>query len=257
MLKELGFDGAAVVVTGAANGIGRASCTALAELGARVIGVDIEADFEDKVQSEGHVYGAGAVGIVADVSIEEEVRALRARVEGEVDSLAAVVNVVGVGSRRAVVEMPLAEWQRVLQVSLTSTFLTTRELLPLVEAARGSFVNVASTHAFVGLPFGSAYSASKAGVVGFTRQLATEVGALGVRANSVCPGPVNTKGRDTGHGPESTMSTVLRRSADASEIANVIAFLASPASSFVTGAAVMVDGGQSVHRGIVDTSRVQ
>ncbi len=106
-------------------------------------------------------------------------------------------------------------------------------------------------------PSGRRLAAAKAGVVGFTRQLATEVGLLGVRANCVCPGPVNTKGRDQGHGTESTASTVLGRSAEPREIANVIAFLASAASSFVTGAAVMVDGGQSAHRGVVDLSRLR
>lgn len=257
MLSQLNFNGRSIVVTGAAHGIGRAACAVLAEMNARVYAVDIEPDFEEMVRNDTATYGQDAVAVIADVSAEDQVFSLRDRIESDVDSLAAVVNVVGAeGSRQAVRDMALKDWSRVIEISLTSMFLMSRALLPLVERGSGSFVNVASTHAFVGLPLGNAYSTAKAGVVGFTRQLATEVGRLGVRANSVCPGPVNTSSRFD-HNPESVTSTVLGRFADPSEIANLIGFLASPASSFMTGTAVVIDGGQTAHRGLVDLSRLR
>jgi len=255
MLSQLNFNGQAIVVTGAAHGIGRATCAVLTEMNARVYAIDIRPDFEETVDKDRVTYGQNGVAIVADVSVEDQVSSLRDRIESEVESLAAVVNVVGAeGNRQAVRDMALNEWSRVIEISLTSMFLMSRALLPLVERATGSFVNVASTHALVGLPLGNAYSTAKAGVIGFTRQLATEVGSSGVRANSVCPGPVDTAS-PSGHNPESVMSTVLGRFADASEIANLIGFLASPASSFMTGTAVVIDGGQTAHRGLVDLSR--
>ena len=257
MLSQLNFNGRSVVVTGAAHGIGRATCAVLTEMNARVYAVDFTPDFETTVESDRDTYGQDGVAIVADVSSEDQVSSLRDRIESEVESLAAVVNVVGAaGKGKAVRDMALSEWSRAIDVSLTSMFLMSRALLPLVERASGSFVNVASTHALVGLPLGNAYSAAKAGVIGFTRQLATEVGSSGVRANSVCPGPVDTNGQ-SGHNSESPTSTVLGRFADASEIANLIGFLASPASSFMTGTSVVIDGGQTAHRGLVDLSRLR
>lgn len=256
MLDELDMHGKSVVVTGAANGMGRATCGVLAELGARVFAVDIEDGFATRLNAERAHYGDAALALLADVSSEAAISTLVNQVSAEVEEIAAVVNIVGGSLRASVAEMDLSEWNRTLAVSLTSVMLMSRGFLPLVERARGSFVNMASTHAFVGLPLGSAYSAAKAGVVGFTRQMATEVGPTGVRVNCVCPGPVDTRGRTGETRPESAMSTVLGRTADPLELANVIAFLASPASSFITGAAIVIDGGQSAHRGLVDRSRL-
>lgn len=250
MLTELDFTGKSVVVTGAANGMGRATCEVFAELGARVFGIDVEEGFEAPFETA----LPSATAIHADATNESEVAAARDAVAAEVDALAAVVNIVGGSGRSAIGEMTLEEWESVLRLTLTSAFLVTTAFLSLVKAGSGAFVNMASTHAFTGLPFGVSYSASKAGVVGLTRTLAVELGPTGVRVNCVCPGPVATR-RLAGHNTASAASTVIGRAAEPREIANAIVFLASPAASFITGSALMIDGGQSAHRGVVDDSR--
>jgi len=137
MLDLLNFEGRSVVVTGAARGIGRATAAVFAELGASLVAVDIDPDLPDAVAAEPSLYGGGAVAVVADVSDEGAVNELAARCAAEQHEIAAVVNVVGRGSRAALGELELAEWESVLSTSLTSMFLMTRAFLPLVVPTKG------------------------------------------------------------------------------------------------------------------------
>lgn len=258
MLKKLDFGGAAVVVTAAGAGIGEATCAELAELGALVRAVDIDPLIGERVADTPERYGKAARGYVADVSSEEAIRGLADQVRQESPHIAAVVNVAGVNDFTPAHELELDVWNRVININLTSVFLMVREFVPDLRQRGGSVVNVASTYGLVGAKNMPAYCASKAGVVNLTRQLATDLAEFGIRVNSVCPGPTLTPRRkahfDSGLRDQqaAVRRTAMQRMADPSEIGSVIAFLASPAASYMTGATVAVDGGQLAYAGAFD-----
>jgi meso-butanediol dehydrogenase/(S,S)-butanediol dehydrogenase/diacetyl reductase len=253
MLAELEFAGKAVVVTGAASGIGRASAEVLGELGARVYALDRDADGLRDVERALKSAGAMCEMVVADVTSEADAEALRARLTRDGARLKALVNNVGTNLHMLAEDMTVAQWNGLLTINLTSAFILSRTLLPLLVAAEsgGAIVNVSSGYGMIGGPRMPAYSASKAGVIGFTRQLAVDYGGKGVRANVVCPGLTLTP-RVKGYiekglvdAVENAKRVMAGRFAEPREIANVIAFLASDASSYMNGAVVPVDGGQT------------
>ena len=261
MLEKLNFAGAPVLVTGGASGIGRACCRSLAELGATVLAVDVQKDMLAEAGEE--LAGLGSMSgqhrtYVADVTSEAEVEALAAQVTQEHGALAALMNVAGTSDREPIDRTTLETWNSVLAINLTSMFLSTRACLPLLKASSGAVLNVASTYGLIGTPNTPAYCASKGGGVNFTRQLAVDLRGTGVRVNSVCPGPTLTPRRQsyiaagTSDSQRSARKTLLQREAQPEEIADVAVFLCSPAASYVHGAAVVVDGGQTVHTGSLD-----
>lgn len=249
MLAELAFDGRAVVVTGAGQGIGQAAAEILAELGARVYALDKNAE------SVGALAAAlpNVVPVVADVTSEADAAALRARIEADGARLKALVNNVGTNRHATVEELTLDQWNALFEINLTSMFLLSRALIPLLLEAEGggAIVNVSSGYGLIGAPNVPAYAATKAGVIGFTRQIAVDYQARGLRANVVCPGlTLSPRVRGYVEGglvdAEANRLRVLgRRFAECREIGNVIAFLASDAASYMTGAVVPVDGGQT------------
>jgi NAD(P)-dependent dehydrogenase (short-subunit alcohol dehydrogenase family) len=253
MLAELEFGGKAVVVTGAASGIGRAAAQVLGELGARVYALDRNAEGLKDVERDLKAAGAACEIVVADVTSETDANALRDRLTGDGARLKALVNNVGTNRIMLAEEMTLAQWNELITLNLTSGFLMSRALMPLLLAAEGggAIVNVSSGYGMIGGPRMPAYSASKAGVIGFTRQLSVDYGAKGVRVNAVCPGLTLTE-RVRGYvekglvdGSEQAKRTLSGRFAQPREIGNVIAFLASDAASYMNGAIVPVDGGQT------------
>jgi meso-butanediol dehydrogenase / (S,S)-butanediol dehydrogenase / diacetyl reductase len=236
------YAGKAALVTGAASGVGRATALRLAAEGARVVCLD-------RVPA-----GPGGLALTCDVRVEDEVRDAVQRAVDWAGRLDLVANVAGVAAFGHTTDVTLAEWERILSVNLTGTFLVTREALAHLVASRGAVVNVASLAGVRGWRYSAAYSASKGGVVALTRALAVEYAARGVRVACVCPGSVDTPLRAgltpvpdadpalRGHGRALVEPPVARPD----EIAAAIAYLGSAEARFATGAVLRLDGGAGV-----------
>jgi meso-butanediol dehydrogenase / (S,S)-butanediol dehydrogenase / diacetyl reductase len=240
------YQGSVALVTGAAAGLGRATARRLADEGARVACLDLRADDA----------GLGAAGLGLAVDVRDE-RGLAEAVARTVDwggRLDLVVTAAGVASFGHTTDVPLSEWDRLLAVNLTGTFLTARATLPHLVRARGALVTVASLAGVRGYRYSAAYSASKGGVVALTRALAVEYAPAGVRVTCVCPGSIDTgltrnltpvpaaDERLLAHGRALVDPPVSQPG----EIAGAIAYLGSPEARFATGAVLRMDGGAGV-----------
>ena len=188
------------------------------------------------------------------MSKESDVRRLRDFVDGKWGRAKAIVNNAGNNFISPVTDLSTEKWRELIAVDLDSVYFMCRDFIPLLlQSQKPSILNVASTFAHIGNPHMPVYCAAKGGVVSFTRQLAVDYGPKGLRVNSICPGPTlspRVKGYfDAGRAdPRGTLQKVmLGRFAECDEIANVAAFLVSDAASFVHGASILVDGGQTIN----------
>lgn len=254
MLKQLQFNGEVVVVTGAAGGIGRATAEALAELGATTVLVGRTQATLDGVKNALEQRGAKSEAFAADVSKEQDVARLRDFVQQRWGRAKAIVNNAGNNFISPITELSTEKWHELIAVDLDSIFYMCRAFIPLLlQANNPSILNVASSFGHIGNPQMPVYCAAKGGVVSLTRQLAVDYGAKGLRVNSLCPGPTlspRVKGYfDSGKSdPKVTVQKVmLQRFAECDEIGNVAAFLVSDAASYVHGASILVDGGQTIN----------
>jgi NAD(P)-dependent dehydrogenase (short-subunit alcohol dehydrogenase family) len=254
-----GLERRTVIVTGAGSGIGAATARRLLAEGASVAAVDLAAPEGASFGDDG---GERLVNLAADVTDDAAVSAMVADTVAHFGRIDGVVHAAGVAGGGAAHLLDEAEWARVIGVNLTGTFLVAKHVVSQllgqepVGGERGSIVTLASIEGLEGTAGGSAYNASKGGVVLLTKNLAIDYGRQGIRANAICPGFVDTPMMAAVAGMEGmedfarhlTDEHKLRRCGQPEEIAAVAAFLLSSDASFLTGAAIPVDGGYTAGR---------
>ena len=241
------------IVTGGAGGIGRATSLAFAAEGASVAVVDLNAEAAEAVAGEIRAAGGNAIAISADVSSEDDIIRVVATVNEAFDGIDVVFNNAGIIRRTTAVETTVEEWDRVFGVNVRSIFLMCKHVVPVMKAnGGGSIVNTGSGWGLKGGGQAISYCASKGAVVNMTRALAIDHGPDGIRVNSVNPGDVDTGmlrdeakqlGQDQAGFLAEAAERPLNRMGQPSEIAAAVVWLASDDASYVTGSALVVDGG--------------
>jgi NAD(P)-dependent dehydrogenase (short-subunit alcohol dehydrogenase family) len=245
------LDGRVALVTGAAQGIGRAIADGLSADGARIVVADLRG-----AEDAAGAY-PGGVGLTVDVADEAAVEGMVAETLERCGGIDVLVNNAGVYASLAMrpfTEIPLEEWRRVMDVNVASMFLTCRAAVPAMrERGGGAIVNISSGTPFRGVPFLLHYVTSKGAIVAFTRALARELGRDGIRVNCVAPGFTMSDGvkehpdvieqlRDV-----SVAARTIQRDQLPDDVVGAVTYLAGPAASFVTGQTIVIDGGQYFH----------
>jgi NAD(P)-dependent dehydrogenase (short-subunit alcohol dehydrogenase family) len=252
------FENKVVLVTGSGHGIGRASALRFASEGARVAVVDLNGENANSVAEECSNTGARASSYLADVSDAEQVKDVVSRVIEDFGTIDVLHSHAGRLRAGTVGETDLEEWNRTLAVNVTSMYLVIRTVLPIMQDQRsGAIVTTGSISGMFGEPALAAYTASKAAVVNLTRSVAIDNAALGIRANCVCPGWVDTGFNDPqflhDELSERDIALLIERTVPMGrqglpeEMAAAVAFLASSDASYITGQTLLVDGGLLSH----------
>lgn len=245
------FDGKVALITGAASGIGLATTRRLAEEGARILACDISGDALQRevgaLTEQGYDVAARVVDVTDSAACDVAVADAVARF-GRLDVLA---NVAGILMFKHFTDLTDQEWAKAFAVNVNGVFAMCRAAMPHLLAARGNIVNIASAAGIVGVPYNAPYCATKGAVLMLSKSLAVEYAARGVRVNAVCPGSVLTPMTAGVTPPADADMSIFGRlwplvdHAKPEEIAGAIAYLASEEARFVTGAAFVIDGGQT------------
>jgi 3-oxoacyl-[acyl-carrier protein] reductase len=233
--------GKVVLVTGASRGIGRAIADKFAQSGAHVAFTYLSS------VEKGEAYGVKAKGYRSDASMFDAAEELVNAVVADFGQIDVLINNAGITKDGLLMRMTEEQWDEVIRVNLKSVFNLTKAVIkPMMKAKSGSIVNMTSIVGVKGNAGQANYAASKAGIIGFTKSVALELGSRNIRCNSIAPGFIETE--MTGELNEATVeewkkSIPLKRGGEASEVANVCLFLGSDLSSYVTGQTIQVDGG--------------
>jgi 3-oxoacyl-[acyl-carrier protein] reductase len=251
---KIDLAGQNAIVTGGGAGIGLAITRRLVDSGANVCIWDLDQDALEQAQAElsADAGGATVFGAVCDVSDPQSVEAALAVTRDKFDSIEITVNNAGISGPNVVTwDYPVEDWQQVIAVDLVGTFLVSRAVVPLmIDKGYGRIINIASVAGKDGNPNASAYSAAKAGVIGFTKSLGKELAATGVLVNCVTPAAVRTAIFDqmTQEHVDYMLSKIpIGRFGTAEEIAAMVAWLSSPECSFSTGAVFDLSGGRATY----------
>jgi NAD(P)-dependent dehydrogenase (short-subunit alcohol dehydrogenase family) len=237
------------IVTGGAGGMGRVIAARLAEEGCVVAALDVrDTDAAAELRS-----GRDITFRTADVSSRTSVEEAVAHVEAELGRPAVLVNAAGVLSRAPFLDLSDADWERVINTNLRGTFLTCQAVARAMVRgqAAGRIVNISSNSQVMAAPLAAHYAASKGGVAALTRSMALELAPRGITANLVCPGPILTDMNraafsDPAFRAERERTVPVGRLGQPEDVAGAVAFLAAESSAFITGAALFIDGGQTL-----------
>ncbi|MGH8918243.1 MAG: SDR family NAD(P)-dependent oxidoreductase [Acidimicrobiales bacterium] len=247
------FAGQVAIVTGAASGIGRATAIRLAAEGAAVGCLDVAGDAAATTATAIAEAGGTAVAVPCDVSQAESVTAAVDRVVADLGPPDVLCNVAGIGRFYPTLELNLEQWQRIIDVNLTGTFLVAQAVLPHLLDRGGVIVNTASTSGMQAQPYQAAYCASKGGVVMLTKALALEFIDRGVRVNAIAPGGVETPIIQAfADAPAGVDFTRISRYisplgfCQPEDLASLFAYVASPEAHYMTGSVVTMDGGITI-----------
>jgi 3-oxoacyl-[acyl-carrier protein] reductase len=253
--ERFDFSGRSVLVTGGGKGIGKVYVEEFAKAGARVAAADIDVPAAEGVAASLTKANLQAFGLGVDIADEASVKAAVASVVdryGSVDVLINNASLMSTLPRRSWLEIPVEEWDRVMAVNLRGMFLCCRAVFPAMKAQkRGKIVNISSSRVWEGAPNRLHYTTSKAGVIGFTRALAREVGEFGITVNALTPGMTQSETQVASSSGNYLASRIAGRAIERvqvpADLVGAVMFLSSPASDFMTGQTVNVDGGKSMH----------
>ena len=253
--ERFDFSGRSVLVTGGGKGIGKVYVEEFAKAGARVAAADIDVAAAEGVAASLTKANLQVFGVGVDIADEASVNAAVAAVldrYGSVDVLINNASLMSTLPRRSWLEIPVEEWDRVMAVNLRGMFLCCRAVFPAMKAQkRGKIVNISSSRVWEGAPNRLHYTTSKAGVIGFTRALAREVGEFGITVNALTPGMTQSETQVASSSGNYLASRIAGRAIERvqvpADLVGAVMFLSSPASDFMTGQTINVDGGKSMH----------
>ena len=261
MLDQFKLTDKVAWITGASYGLGLAYATAYADVGAKIVFNDINQELVDRGMKEYEKLGIKAYGAVCDVTNEEQVNQFVADVEKEVGSIDILVNNAGIIKRIPMVEMKLSEWNAVINVDLTGPFICSKAVLPgMMKKGYGKIINACSMMSEFGRETVSAYAAAKGGLKMLTRNICSEYGEYNIQCNAIGPGyiatpqtqPLREKQPDGSMHPFDRFirsKTPAQRWGHTEDLMGLAVFLASPASDFINGQVVYIDGGISAYIG--------
>jgi NAD(P)-dependent dehydrogenase (short-subunit alcohol dehydrogenase family) len=243
--------GNVAIVTGAGRGIGQAIALRFAREGAKVAVVDIRGELAEQTARQISQEGGEGLPLHADVALNDEVNRFATKTVESFGQINILVNNAGIGGSKACLDTSEEDWDRMVAVNIKSIFLVCKRVIPeLLRTGKGKIINIASMYGMFGSPHTAAYSASKAGVINLTRQLAVDYSSHNICINAISPGLIETemtrhKVKDPRVLTQYLQSIPLGRHGTPDDVAGAAVFLASDDSDFITGHNLVVDGGQS------------